>query len=72
MKGAKNSLETDLGELATKRKEIEALQSTLFNLLSNRASGKIDIKELKGQLAESIRHQRLQEPMHQLRCKPGG
>ena len=48
MKGAKNSLETDIGELASKRKEIEALQSTLFNLLSNRASGKIDIKELKG------------------------
>ena len=71
VRGAKNCLETDLGELAAKRKEIEALQATLYQLLSQKSSGKVDVKELKAQLAESVRHTRLQKPAGVFRSKRG-
>ena len=71
VRGAKNCLETDLGELAAKRKEIEALQATLYQLLSQKSSGKVDVKELKAQLAENVRHTRLQKPAGVFRSKRG-
>jgi len=58
LKVSKNGLADDLQKLMSKRKDIENLQSTLMGIMQHSSSKKIDVDDLKGKLAESVRRDR--------------
>jgi hypothetical protein len=45
-----------------KRSDIENLQSTLMGIMQHSSSKKIDVADLKGKLAESVRRDKYAQP----------
>lgn len=60
LRSSKKNLNEDLQKLLARRQEIENLRTTLVGLIQNSTSRKIDVDDLKMQLAASMRHQRFQ------------
>merc|ERR1711865_1173131 len=62
LKLQKRGLADDLQKLVNKRQDIENLQSTLVGIIQHSTSKKIDVDDLKGKLAESIRRDKYTQP----------
>jgi len=55
LKQSKRGLADDLQKLMAKRGDIENLQTTLMGIMAHSTSKKIDVDDLKGKLAETLR-----------------
>jgi regulator of replication initiation timing len=58
---SKKGLNDDLQRLLTKRQEIENLQTTLVGIIQNSTSRKIDLDDLKRELASTVRQNRFEQ-----------
>lgn len=58
----KKGLAEDLHKLTAKRADIENLQTTLMGIMQHSTSKKIDVSDLKGKLAESVRRDKYSQP----------
>ena len=62
LKLQKRGLADDLQKLVNKREDIEKLQQTLMGIIQHSSSKKIDVDDLKGKLAESVRRDKYKQP----------
>ena len=62
LKQSKRGLTDDLTKLMAKRADIENLQTTLMGIMQHSTSKKIDVSDLKGKLAESVRKDKYSQP----------
>ena len=62
LKIAKRGIADDLSKLMAKRQDIENLQKTLMGIIQHSNSKKIDVDDLKGRLADSVRRDKYSHP----------
>jgi len=62
LKMAKRGIAEDLSKLMAKRQDIENLQKALMGILQHSTSKKIDVDDLKGKLADSVRRDKYSHP----------